>query len=322
MTTVHSRTHLAPIGLSVYSRLAHVQKAVRALQSDPLAAASELTVFSDGPAPGHEAAIRDVREFLRGIAGFRRVNLVFREQNDRVGNNRGGMRALLRDHGRMIWVEEDIVVAPGFLGFMNAALDAYEKDTRIFSVCGYRPPFALPPTYEHDVFALPRFSAWGFATWQDRFDLIRMNISRAEYFRFLLNPARVLRFARGGADLLNMLHSEVHGLIDALDVKIFFQQFNLGMNTLYPTRFLASNIGHDGTGLHCVKSSRFDVALQDSGDYEFAFPGEVEINDDILKANKRFRDPGLLRKLSFPARVARDLFKAPIQRPQVPEEPT
>jgi hypothetical protein len=313
---------LAPIGLSVYSRLAHVQQAVRALQSDPLAAASELTVFSDGPAPGDEAAIRDVREFLRGIAGFKRVNLVLRDRNDRVANNRGGMRALLHAHGRMIWVEEDIVIAPGFLGFMNAALDAYEKDMRIFSVCGYRPPFALPPTYRHDVFALPRFSAWGFATWRDRFDLVRMKISRAEYFRFLLNPARVLRFARGGADMLNMLHSEVHGVIDALDVKIFFQQFNLGMNTLYPTRFLVSNIGHDGTGLHCVNSSRFDVDLQDSADYAFAFPDGIEIDEGILRANKRFRDPGLLRKLKFPARVARDLFKAPKQRPQGPDEPT
>lgn len=309
MTSSDSRSRLAPIGLSVYSRLEHIRKTVAALQCDPLAADSELSIFSDGAAPGDESKVEEVREFLRGIDGFGKVNHVFRKGNDRVHNNRGGMRSLLSDHGRMIWLEEDIVIAPGFLSFMNAALDAYESEKTVFSVCGYRPPFALPATYDSDVFVLPRFSAWGFGTWKDRFDLIRMKINRSEYFRFLLNPARIFRFTRGGVDMLEMLHREVHGATDALDVKIFFQQFNLGMCTVYPSRFLASNVGHDGTGLHCVRSSRFDVELQDSGAYEFAMPRTLEFDSDILQANRRFRNPGIVRKLKFPARVLLDLVK-------------
>ena len=308
MTANDSPGRLAPIGLSVYSRLAHVRKAVAALRADPLARDSELHIFSDGAAAGDERKVEEVREFLLGIDGFRKVRHVFRESNDRVLNNRGGMRSLLAQHGRMIWLEEDIVVAPGFLRFMNGALDAYESDMGVFSVCGYRPPYALPAAYESDAFLLPRFSAWGFGIWKDRFDLLRMEISRSEYHRFLRNPRRVLRFARGGADMLDMLHMEVHGVFDALDVKIFFQQFNLGMHTVYPSRFLASNVGHDGTGVHCGRTSKFEVELQESSSYAFAFPGNLEIDKGILEANRRFRDPGVLKKIRFPARVLRSLL--------------
>jgi hypothetical protein len=305
---ITTTSKLAPIGISAYSRLGHLRNAIDALKRDPLAARSQIYLFSDGPAAGAEGRVAKVRAYLRQIDGFSKVHVIERAHNNRTFNNRDGMRQLSDEHGRFIWLEEDIVVAPGFLKFMNAALDCYADNSEIFSICGYRPPFSLPETYSDDAFVLPRFSAWGFATWKDRFDRIRMTIPRSEYYRFLLNPLRVARFARGGWDMLPMLHAEVHGRIDALDVKIFYQQFLMGMNTVYPVRHLASNTGNDGSGLHCVKTERFDVLLDNSIDQPFNLPATPVVRASILNANQQFRDIGLRAKARFWRRAVQDLF--------------
>ena len=302
-------SNLAPIGLSVYSRPEHLQKTISALKSDPLASVSELTVFSDAAAPGDEDAVHQVRELLKGIEGFKKVGLVIRSENDRVGNNRNGMRSLLNKHGKLIWLEEDIVIAPGFLRFMNTALDTYKQDRNIFSVCGYRPPISIPAAYTPDVFTLPRFCAWGFGIWKDRFDLIQMKIAPGEFKKFLLSPVKVLRFCQGGWDMLPMLREEVNGNLDALDVKIFYQQFLLQMQTVYPTRFLARNIGHDGTGMHCNKTSRFDVHLDTENEPTFSLPGKLAPNGTILKSNASFRSLSIRGIVRILILIVFDLLK-------------
>jgi len=299
----------APVGISAYARPDHLRRSITALQGDPVSARTEIFVFSDGSRPGDEAKVEAVRNYVRSLSGFRSVELIERQTNNRTFNNRDGMRSLLREYGKLIWLEEDIVIAPGFLRFMNTSLEVYRDNPRVFSICGYRPPIELPDSFEGDAFVLPRFSAWGFGTWEDRFDRIRMKIPQSEYYRFLLNPFKISRFCRGGWDMLPMLNAEVHGRIDALDVKIFYQQFLMGMNTVYPSRHLAANIGHDGTGIHCAATDRFDVQLQDSRDYDFRLPEVIEVDADILRANMLFRRIRNKGKLTFLLTAFRDMLR-------------
>jgi len=281
--------NLAPVGISTYTRLSHLQRTIDALERNTIAAKSDLYIFSDGPRPGDEEKVEKVRGFLRTIAGFKSVSIFEREANSRVFNNRDGIKRLLKEYGKMIYLEEYIVTAPGFLAFMNLALDTYENNQEIFSICGYRPPIEIPAAYDNDAFVLPRFSAWGFGIWKDRFDLIEMEITPRDYKKFLFSPVQVIRFCRGGRDMLGMLRAEARGKIDALDVKIFYLQFLLQMKTVYPVRFLASNIGHDGTGLHCLETSRFDVTLDTVPNPSFSLPGKLAEDPAILKSNAAFR---------------------------------
>ena len=111
----------------------------------------------------------------------------------------------------------------------------------------------------------------------------------------------IREFCKGGTDLLHMLRSEVTGRIDALDVKVFYHQFRLGMYSVHPTVSLTRNIGFDGTGLHCGESDRFEVDLYE-GDGEIRFSGDTVPDERIVKALWRFRSGSAMQRLARKAR--------------------
>lgn len=291
---------LAPIGLSTYARSKHLHQTIEALQKNTLAPQSELYIFSDAPRSGDEAPVTAVRSYLRTIDGFKKVYIVERESNDRVANSRGGLKMLLDRFGKVIFLAEDIVTAPGFLTFLNEALDKYEENDRVFNVSGYCPPIKIPANYCHDVFSLRRLSAWGFGIWKNRFDHLRY-ITPDEFERFAANKKKVREFVRSGPDLMLMLKADAYGATDAGDVKLMYAQFLIDQYTVYPTKSLVQNIGHDGTGTHCGATDKFDVALSDKN--SFKFPDDVIIDPRIVKANYKFRaGPSYARKLMWKTR--------------------
>lgn len=278
---------IAPIGLSTYARPQHLQQTIEALQNNPLAPQSELYAFSDGPKPGDEERVAAVRSYLHTITGFKKVHIIERESNGRVANSRSGVQALLERFGKVIFLAEDIVTVPGFLTFMNEALNKYEGNDKVFSVSGYTPPIRIPENYNHDIFFLRRFSAWGFGIWKNRFDRLDY-MTPDEYEQFATNKNKVKDFVMaGGMDLMVMLKDDAYGHIDAGDVKLMYAQYLSDQYTVYPTRSLVQNIGHDGTGTHCPKSNRFNVALCDKT--TFLFPDDVAVDPGIVKANRNFR---------------------------------
>jgi hypothetical protein len=250
---------LAPVLLSVYSRLDHIKNTVNALQKNVLAGKSNLYIVSDGPKKGDENLVAAVREYIHTIAGFKEITIIERKTNNRVFNNRDGMKRLLNRYGRFIYLEEDIVTAPGFLDFMNSALEEYKTRSDIFAICGYTPPVNIASFYKKDVYVSPRFSAWGFGIWRDRFEKIVMD--RTEFKSFLENKNLVKKFSRNGTDMVRLLKREAEGAIDALDVKIFYTQFKYGLFTIAPTVSLTNNTGHDGSGFHCGISNKYDTPI-------------------------------------------------------------
>ena len=163
---------LAPIGISTYSRLSHLKKTIEALQKNILASNTLLYIFSDAPKPGDEEIVQKVRNYIKSIEGFKEIYILEREINDRVSNNRGGLKYLLKKYGKAIFLEDDIITAPGFLQYMNDALDYYEKHQNIISITGYTPPINIPYDFSKDFFILQRFNGWGAGFWLNKYQLI------------------------------------------------------------------------------------------------------------------------------------------------------
>lgn len=280
---------LAPVGLSVYNRLPHIKKTVAALTQNRLASDTELYIFSDAPRVGDEALVDEVRNYLHSIAGFKRVEIVERAENNRVANNRNGMRQLLDSFGKIIWLEEDIVTAKGFLEFMNSALDFYESDSRIFSISGYAPPLKLNLT--EDVFALGRFCAWGFAMTGSSFESIKTIPVDAP------DTIDLSRMSLYGDDIYKMLCMDASGQIDALDVKAMYHQYQSSKLTIYPRESLVQNIGHDGSGLHCGKTNKFYHEYLWEKEERFEFVDGIEPKTSIVKKNQKFRSDKRMKRL-------------------------
>ena len=277
---------LSPIGVSAYIRLEHLRNTITALRANRLASESELFVFSDAPQPGDEDKVAAVRSYLQTVDGFKSVNIVERSENGRVANNRGGIRMLLDRFGKLIFLEDDIVTAPGFLTFMNQALDKYENNDKVFSITGYCPPIAIPAGYKFDAFFLRRFNGWGFGIWKDRTELIRP-VSLGEYRDLIANRGKLRKFnENAGPDVIHGLRLDVKGQIDALDLKMIYAQFIHDKYTVYPAASLVGNIGMDGSGTHCAATGKFGTEL--SAKHEFSFPDSFFVDEAIVKANFRF----------------------------------
>jgi hypothetical protein len=182
-------------------------------------------------------------------------------------------------------LEDDIVTAPGFLSFMNGALNFYEKDDRVLSIVGYCPPIDIPQDLVSDMFCMARYSAWGTGIFARTVSSFKEKINSQEFEQ--IKDKNV--FKKFGPDVLNMINREVEGTLDAADVRCMYRQILDGTITVYPKKSLVQNIGHDGSGVHCGKNTRFHHdSLWDKKD-EFAYSTSLEFDERIIKANYDFR---------------------------------
>jgi hypothetical protein len=278
---------IAPIGLSTYSRLSHLKRNIDALRKNTIAKFSDLYIFSDAPRKEDEAKVKKLRQYLKTIDGFNNITIFERKENNRVKNNRGGIKYLLDKFGKIIFLEEDIVTAPGFLQFINTALNHFKKSNDIFSITGYTPPINAHLYCNEDAFLLPRFSAWGFGIWKEQFDTIQYFDLNELKQSIKIKSNRQFVSDHIGEDAFLMMHLEAEGLIDALDVKAIYRQMLNRQFTVYPRYSLLQNIGHDGTGLHCSFTNKFDTKTWNKT--YFDFNKNVTLNHKIFKMNSYFR---------------------------------
>lgn len=289
---------LAPVGISVYTRVSHFKMTVNALANNALASQTIVYVFSDhGILASDRLKVGEIREYAKNIKHFKRLILIERDHNIGASENTNkGIEFVLEKHGKMIFMEDDIVTAPGFLQYMNQGLEFYKCNPKILSISGYSPPF-VRDMLEEDVFFLPRYCAWGVGLWKHKFNLVKL-ISFDEYSHFMKDKVgRKLFIHGGGKDMLKLLELEVNGQIDAYDVRAMFYMFKSEMLAVYPALSLVQNIGHDSSGLHCGTTNRFYHDALWSKQGEFKFSESTIVNEQIRQDNFNFRNYGLKRKL-------------------------
>lgn len=238
-----------PVALFAYKRPLHLRQVVDSLRANPGAADTELFIFCDAAArPEDRPAVTDVREYARSVDGFKRVTVIERETN--YGLSRSiteGVDRLCLEYGRAAVVEDDVLVSPHFLSWVNAALDKYENDERVLSVGCYVFPsqIKLPETF---FLSLP--DCWGWAVWARSWR--RYQADGLALLRALRERNLEHRFDFEGAyPYTEMLRGQTQGKNDSWAVRWSASVLLAGGLTIYPRRSMTRNIGFDGTGTHC-----------------------------------------------------------------------
>ena len=154
----------APILLFTYNRLSHTQRCVEALCKNQGAAESELFIYSDGAKDPHQqAAVNEVRNYIRSINGFKHITIIERSENWGLARNIiDGVTTQVNKYARVIVLEDDLVVAPYFLQFMNDALETYQDEPQVghIQACDFTQDSSLP-----DTFLITWTGSWGWGTW-------------------------------------------------------------------------------------------------------------------------------------------------------------
>lgn len=248
---------LAPIGIFTYSRKNHLEETVNALKNNTLANKSELYIFSDAAKAKDEEKIKNIREYIHTINGFKAVNIIERETNGYIKNYRNGIKQLLDEYGRSIILEDDIVTSSKFLQFMNDALDFFEPNMNILAISGYNVPVNFPERYKYEYYLSYYFNAWGYATWADR-GFIEI-LENKKFFNEVVNDNILYnKINKYHPKLVSGLKNIQDGKLDAPDYNLVFHSIKNDFFTIKPIYSYIKNIGHDGSGIHCVKNEKFD----------------------------------------------------------------
>ena len=250
---------LAPIALFVFARPRHTRRTIDSLRQNELARESDLFVFADAPKTEAQTdSVREVRQYMRRIEGFKSVTIVERAANFGLAKSIvDGVTSIVNSHGRVIVLEDDLVTSPHFLTYMNEALEKYSNDDRVASIHGYVWPCSQPLP---ETFFLPGADCWGWATWRRGWDNFNSN------GQYLLDELKRRNLTGafdydGAAPFLEMLEEQIKGKNDSWAIRWHASAFLAGKLTLYPGRSLVHNIGNDGSGTHSGDSAQYDAAL-------------------------------------------------------------
>jgi len=287
---------LAPILLFVYNRLSHVGRTLEALAINDLASESDLFIYADNSKSiEDQEKVDEVRSYVRTVRGFRSVTIVERDENYGLARSIiAGVTEVVDRFGKVIVLEDDLITAPHFLRYMNDALDFHRDEERVASVSGYSFPLgrALPET-----FLLKYTACWGWGTWRRGWELF--DPSGEKLLAEIRKRGAGREFDMDGAyPYLQMLEKQCRGEVDSWAVRWHASLFLADRLMLFPGRSLVSNIGHDGSGVHCSDAVHFDVALSDSP----VQVGKIHVVADggiaaLLENYFRNLNPGLFRYL-------------------------
>ena len=158
-------TDLAPVALFAFRRPWTTVQSLYALSRCPEAKDTELTIYCDAPRRASEEADTClVREIAKSRNWCGRTRVVERTEN--LGLARSiiaGVRDLCESRGRVVVLEDELLVSRSFLAYMNSALLRYAGDDRVAQISGHQFPIGLPGG---SCGFLPAATSWGWGTWQ------------------------------------------------------------------------------------------------------------------------------------------------------------
>lgn len=287
----------SPIVLFVYNRPYQTNEVLTSLSKCMYADESELYIFSD---EAKKEAAKENVDKVRSIINdekwtkmFKQVHVVEAESNKGLAKSViSGVTSVIKEHSRVIVVEDDNRVACDFLDYMNRALDFYKDNKKIGFIGAYKVPIDIPEDYKHDVFVMGRGSSYSWATWEDRWDLVDWEVKDYEQFR---NDKKMRKaFNEYGSDRAAMLDSQMtNPNFNSWAIRFGYAMFKNNMLAVLPVKTRVENTGFDGSGVHNVASDRrFDVKIEDN--LKPVVFEDVEIDDRIKKAFVKMFDASLL----------------------------
>ncbi|WP_148371443.1 glycosyltransferase family protein [Bacteroides bouchesdurhonensis] len=249
----------APILLFVYNRPIHTQQAVISLLKNELAAESPLYIYSDAAkTDADQNAVEETRNFIRQITGFASVTVIERSENWGLAHNIiDGVTTQVSRFGRVIVLEDDLIVAPYFLQFMNDALETYKDEPRVghIQACDFTNDSSLP-----DTFLIKFTGSWGWATWDrawkyfnpDGEVLLKEMKERKLTHKFDFN---------GNYPFTRMLCRQIEGKNNSWAIRWNASLFLNDILSVNVGRSLVQNNGFDGSGTNCGGGNLYQSSL-------------------------------------------------------------
>ena len=297
---IHKQT---PIALFVYNRPAHANAVLESLAKCARLQECSLHIFCDGSRrPDDDASVGETRAVARKWADA--LDGVLHERDANLGLSRSivsGVSELCASHGRVIVIEDDLILGVSFLDYMLQALDRYEAATNVYQISGYMFPVTHPQ--KPDAFFAPLVTTWGWATWARAWQSFDWN---AEDAAAAMQDAETRRqFDLDGAyPYSEMLAQRLRNENDSWGILFWWAVFKRHGLVLHPRESLVQVGGFDGTGTHAGNYLWSRTAPARLQTWSFELPDQVAIDDSAFARIKTF-----LKKEQYPASLAGRIWR-------------
>ena len=155
--------------LFAHSRADTTERVLAALKAQSLRP-EKLIAFADGArAEAESAKVDAVRQLIESV-NWTELQVIRRESNFGTAKNIiSGLDQVFDEFSQAIVIEDDVLPATHFHESLCGLLEHYSSNNKVFSVGAY-PSILVDalPDYSYDVILSPRFNAWGWGTWADR----------------------------------------------------------------------------------------------------------------------------------------------------------
>ena len=271
----------APIIIFAFNRPSFLMDLITSLKQCEESEKSDLYVFVDGPRNQIDVELVCATQTVAaGIHGFNSVEYRFSEKNKGLGNSIiSGVSEVLNKYGRAIVLEDDLILTPNYLTYMNAALDYYANIPSVFSVCGCSLKVKKPMKYPYDVYFETRNNSTGWGIWVDRWNTIDWKLE--DWESCVKNKRLFCRWA--GSDSFLMLKNWKIGKNKSWAIRLGYSQFLQQRLSVFPFASKIDNQGFDGSGTNSRRYNRFKYEIDQTASKVFKFSPHVAVDKKIHK---------------------------------------
>lgn len=287
---------LAPIILFTYNRPKHTAQTIAALKENALAHQSQLYIYQDGlkanTTQESQESHKKTKEYIQNLIAenaqkslFAQITFIERKDNLGLADSIiDGVSSVINAHGSAIVLEDDIIVSPVFLDYMNAALQTYKDETKVWSISAWGYPIEVNDLGDCYFWRVPH--CWGWASWANRWVHYKRDIS------WVLE-----NFSQNDIDYINIEKStnffdhfilNAKGKIKTWAIFNYLISYKHNALTLCPSLSYIKQIGFDGSGVHCNEGGEVFNATHINTKFPVTYPNEIIESPIALHRIKTF----------------------------------
>jgi len=301
------KTDYAPIAIFAYNRPDSLTRMMASLRECKEFEHSTITIFVDGPKNEKDkAAVDRVRHLVQNLR-LPNVTNVFSETNKGLRQSiYSGVNEICAGQGRVIVLEDDLVLSPIALRYFNDGLDYYKDDVRIWSIAGYL--YDVPELRDsRKAIALPFAHPWGWATWARAWS--RFSLDNRPRLTDLESAAFCQMFDVNGIyPFAAQLQQSIAGRVDSWFIHWYYTIFQNGGWSIFPPRRVLDNFGiSQGTHGSALNPHEYLVERPTLLNEEVIFESMVSLNYAALDQLKRCRELRVQRFIATAGRAKRRL---------------
>lgn len=303
-----------PLAIFAYNRPNSLRRLLDSLASCEGFDRAHVHIFIDGPRSSQDEVLVQETQNIAFAAACDNWTVRVATKNQGLKQSiASGVSEVCSKYGRVIVLEDDLVLSPLALRYFEDGLDKYADDPRVWNICGYM--FDSPELSKRgDCFFLPYSNPWGWATWQrawSQFTLGGMMVSKevmkSSSFKTYFDVAGL--YAQS-----HMLDLSQNNLISSWYIQWYLQMFKQGGISLFPSMSYVENRGVGRGGEHSGKLNPFRLLRSDKKELTkilLEMPTEVEVDFralDLATMSQELRVHRFIAQLGRMKRILRSRF--------------